>query len=130
MSLAATILNSIRVKNDRLDKNEHRLSEYGAFDFFVQQSKTNPLLTEEMRTKAIDSMGKTLQMPVITYDGVVSVSNVRSCTVTDAENTSSNIPILSDSRNKISNSTNLRESKVSSIHPSTIFLISLISLMF
>lgn len=88
MSLAATILNSIRVKNDRLDKNEHRLSEYGAFDFFVQQSKTSPLLTEEMRTKAIDSMGKTLQMPVITYDGTVSVSNVRSCTVADAENTS------------------------------------------
>ena len=88
MSLAATILNSIRVKNDRLDKNEHRLSEYGAFDFFVQQSKTNPLLTEEMRTKAKDSMGKTLQMPVITYDGTVSVSNVRSCTVADAENTS------------------------------------------
>ena len=52
MSLAATILNSIRVKNAKLDKNEHRLSEYGAFDFFVQQSKTNPLLTEEMRTKA------------------------------------------------------------------------------
>ena len=88
MSLAATILNSIRVKNANLDKNEHRLSEYGAFDFFVQQSKSNPLLTEEMRQKAIDSMGKTLQMPVITYDGTVSVSNVRSCTVSDAENTS------------------------------------------
>lgn len=88
MSLAATILNSIRVKNNKVDKNEHRLSEYGAFDFFVQQSKSNPLLTEEMRTKAKDSMGKTLQMPVITYDGNVSVSNVRSCTIADNENTS------------------------------------------
>lgn len=32
MSLAATVLNSIRVKNELLDKNEHRLSEYGALD--------------------------------------------------------------------------------------------------
>ena len=88
MSLAATVINSIRVKNDRLDKNEHRLSEYGAFDFFVRQSKSNPLLTDEMRAKAVDSMGKTLQMPVITYDGEISVSNVRSCTIADAENTS------------------------------------------
>ena len=29
MSLAATVLNSIRIKNEKLDKNEHRLSEYG-----------------------------------------------------------------------------------------------------
>ena len=88
MSLAATVLNSIRVKNELLDKNEHRLSEYGAFDFFVQQSMSNPLLTDEMKQQAIRSMGKTLQMPVINYDGNVSVSNVRSCTVADAENTS------------------------------------------
>ena len=59
MSLAATVLNSIRIKNEKLDKNEHRLSEYGAFDFFVQQSKTNPLLTSEMKEQAIRSMGKT-----------------------------------------------------------------------
>ena len=88
MSLAATVLNSIRIKNEKLDKNEHRLSEYGAFDFFVQQSKTNPLLTSEMKEQAIRSMGKTLQMPVINYDGDIAVSNVRSCTISDAENTS------------------------------------------
>lgn len=88
MSLAATVLNSIRIKNEKLDKNEHRLSEYGAFDFFVQQSKSNPLLTNEMKEQAVRSMGKTLQMPVINYDGTISVSNVRSCTIADAENTS------------------------------------------
>lgn len=88
MSLAATVLNSIRIKNEKLDKNEHRLSEYGAFDFFVQQSKSNPLLTSEMKEQAVRSMGKTLQMPVINYDGDISVSNVRSCVIADAENTS------------------------------------------
>lgn len=88
MSLAATVLNEIRIKNERLDKNEHRLSEYGALDFFVQQSKTSPLLTSEMRSQAMRGAGKTLKMPVINYDGTFSVSNVRSCTVQDAENTS------------------------------------------
>lgn len=88
MSLAATVLQNIRVNNPRLDKNEHRLSEYGAFDFFVQQSKTNPLLTSEMKAQAIKSMGKTLQMPVINYDGAITISNVRNCTIADAENTS------------------------------------------
>ena len=94
MSLAATVLNSIRIKADKLDKNEHRLSEYGAFDFFVQQSKTNPLLTEEMKQQAIRSMGKTLQMPVINYDGDITVSNVRSCTIADAENTSALVGVV------------------------------------
>lgn len=88
MSLAATILNDIRIKNEKLDKNEHRLSEYGALDFFVKQSASNPLLTEEMKRQAKESMGKTLKMPVINYDGNIAVSNVRSCTVQDAENTS------------------------------------------
>jgi ankyrin repeat protein len=88
MSLVATVLNEIRIKNEKLDKNEHRLSEYGALDFFVQQSKSNPLLTSEMKAQAIRSAGKTLKMPVINYDGNITVSNVRSCSVQDAENTS------------------------------------------
>lgn len=88
MSLVATVLNEIRIKNEKLDKNEHRLSEYGALDFFVQQSKSNPLLTSEMKAQAIKSAGKTLKMPVINYDGSIAVSNVRNCAVADAENTS------------------------------------------
>ena len=88
MSLAATILQPIRVKNPDFDKNEHRLSVYGALDFFIEQSERDPLLTEEMKRQAMESAGKTLQIPVIKYDGDVVVSNVRSCTVSDAENTS------------------------------------------
>ena len=88
MSLAATVLQNIRVKNPNFDKNVHRLSQYGAFDFFVEQSERAPLLSAEMKQKAMDSMGKTLQIPVINYDETVTVSNVRSCTVADDENTS------------------------------------------
>lgn len=82
------MLQDIRVNNPKLDKNEHRLSEYGAFDFFVSQSKSNPLLTPSMKDEAVRSMGKTLKMPVINYDGTINVSNTRSCTIQDAENTS------------------------------------------
>ena len=82
------MLQNVRVKNPMLDKNEHRLSEYGAFNFFVQQSRMNPLLTSEMKEKAKASMGQTLQVPVIDYDGGITISNVRNCTIADAENTS------------------------------------------
>lgn len=88
MSLAATKLQNVRIKNPDFDKNEHRLSVYGALDFFIEQSERDPLLTQEMKRQAWDSMGKTLQIPVIQYDGNVSVSNVRSCVVNDNENTS------------------------------------------
>lgn len=88
MSLAATVLQNIRTNNPLLDKNEHRLSEYGAFDFFRQQSMTSPLLTEQTKRLARESMGRTMQLPVINYDGDIAVSNVRSCAIQDAENTS------------------------------------------
>lgn len=88
MSLAATVIQSIRVKNPDFDKNEHRLSQYGALDFFYAQSMSAPLLSKEMKEQAIKSAGKTLQIPVINYDGNVQVSNQRTCVIADAENTS------------------------------------------
>ncbi len=88
MSLVLTKLNDIRMKVDNLDKNEDRLSEYGALNYFLQQSQSNPLLTEELRKAVKNGMGKTFKMPVINYDGDIAVSNVRSCTIQDAENTS------------------------------------------
>lgn len=88
MTLAATIVQQVRVKNPDMDKNEHRLSEYGALDFFLVQSEKAPLLTTEMKEQAYRSAGKTLKIPVINYDGAVSVSNTRSCAISDAENTS------------------------------------------
>lgn len=88
MSLAATWIQNVRIANPDFDKNEHRLSEYGALDFFYQQSQSSPLLTDEMRQKAIESAGQTLQIPVLKYDGTIAVSNSRSCTIADAENES------------------------------------------
>lgn len=93
MSLVATRLQALRIKNPSFDKNEHRLSEYGALDFFYTQSIENPLLTAEMKEQAKRSAGKSLQIPVLNYDGTIAVSNSRSCVIQDAENTSALVDV-------------------------------------
>ena len=66
-----------------------RPCEYGALDFFIQQTDApNSIISPNLRDRAFASMGNTVQVPVINYDGDVTVSNVRSCTIADAENTS------------------------------------------
>lgn len=63
--------------------------EYGALDFFIQQTDSpNSIISQELRDRAFASIGNTVQIPVIDYDGDVTVSNVRSCAIADDENTS------------------------------------------
>ena len=78
-----------RIRNPRFDKNMTRPQEYGALDFFVQQTNSPAsILSPELKARALGSMGNTIQIPVIDYDGDVEVSNVRSCLIGDNENTS------------------------------------------
>ena len=89
MSLVATRLQNWRVQSPNFDKNMTRPQEYGALDFFAQQSAApNSIISPELAEKAFASMGNTVQVPVINYDGDVTVSNARTCVVADAENTS------------------------------------------
>lgn len=89
MSLVATRLQNWRVENPQIDKNMTRPCEYGALDFFVQQTEqANGIISPELRERAFASMGNSVQIPVINYDGNVNVSNVRSCVIGDSENTS------------------------------------------
>lgn len=89
MSLIATRVQNLRVENPDFDKNMTRPSEYGALDFFIQQTQAgNSILSKDLQDKAFASMGNTVQIPVINFDGDVTVSNVRSCVIEDAENTS------------------------------------------
>ena len=63
--------------------------EYGALDFFIEQTNAaNSIINPKLRDRAFESIGNTVQIPVINYDGDVSVSNVRSCVIADDENTS------------------------------------------
>ena len=89
MSLVATRLQNWRVSNPALDKNMFRPLEYGALDFFVEQTDApNSIISSNLRDKAFASIGNTVQVPVINYDGDVTVSNTRSCVISDDENTS------------------------------------------
>ena len=89
MSLVATRLQNWRISNPELDRNMARPLEYGALDFFVQQTDApNSIISPNLRDRAFASMGNTVQVPVINYDGDVTVANVRSCTIEDDENTS------------------------------------------
>lgn len=89
MSLVATRLQNWRINNPELDRNMTRPSEYGALDFFIQQTDApNSIISSELRDRAFASIGNTVQVPVINYDGSVTVSNTRSCVIADDENTS------------------------------------------
>lgn len=63
--------------------------EYGALDFFIGQTDApNSIISPNLRERAFASIGNTVQIPVINYDGDVTVSNTRSCVIADDENTS------------------------------------------
>jgi hypothetical protein len=63
--------------------------EYGALDFFIEQTRAqNSIISPNLRDRAFASIGNTVQVPVINYDGDVTVSNTRSCVISDDENTS------------------------------------------
>lgn len=89
MSLIATRLQNWRIANPELDRNMFRPSEYGALDFFIEQTNAaNSIISTNLRDRAFASMGNTVQVPVLSYDSDVTVSNVRSCVIADDENTS------------------------------------------
>lgn len=89
MSLVATRLQNWRVENPEFDRNMTRPMEYGALDFFIDQTRAaNSIISPRLRERAFASIGNTVQIPVINYDGDVTVSNVRSCVIPDDENTS------------------------------------------
>ena len=89
MSLVATRLQNWRISNPELDRNMTRPLEYGALDFFIEQTRAqNSIISPNLRDRAFASIGNTVQVPVINYDGDVTVSNTRSCVIADDENTS------------------------------------------
>lgn len=72
-----------------MDKWEYRPSQVGALDFFVQDT-LNPtgIITEDLQSKARQAFSRDLKVPVIDYDGTISIGSTRSHTIADSENTS------------------------------------------
>lgn len=93
MSLVLTRIQNIRA-NSNLDKFEYRPSRYGALNaFMVQSEDPTGILTEELKQKARTSIGSELETPVINYDDGISISNTRTVTINDSENTSNMVKI-------------------------------------
>lgn len=89
MSLIATRAQSFRARAPQFDKNMMRMGEYGALNFFVSETENgNGILSDDLIEKARISVGNTVQVPVLTHDGVVNVGNTRVCTIVDDLNTS------------------------------------------
>ena len=88
MSLLSTRMQNMR-SSGNLDKYEFRPSRYGALDVFMQQTEDpTGILTPELKEKARQSIGFTLETPVIDYDGTISIGNTRSVEIADSENNS------------------------------------------
>jgi hypothetical protein len=88
MSLLATRMQNLR-STSRLDQWEVRASQYGALDLtMVQTADPNGLVSRDLAEKAVRSIGRTLEVPVINYNSGISISNARSLTISDAYNTS------------------------------------------
>jgi len=88
MSLVNTRIQNVR-SNSNLDKNELRPSRYGALDLFMMQSmQPGGILTDDLKKRAMASIGNTLETPVIDFDAGISIGSTRSVTIADSENTS------------------------------------------
>lgn len=94
MSLIATRIQNWRVATPEFDKNMTRPQEYGALDFFVNQTDSGrSFVTPELKQKAFASIGTNIEIPAINFDGNVTVGNVRTCVIEDNENTSVLVPV-------------------------------------
>lgn len=83
MSLVTTLMQPLRTKYvaKTMDKNEVRRSQYGALDFFLQQSGLpGGILTDEAKKFIDKSAGQLVDIPVLNKQDV-TISNVRSCVI-------------------------------------------------
>lgn len=89
-SLAATLANNYRTSHiANFDKNEQKRPIGGAY-FAAKNDSESPygFITPELREKARTAAGRTVSIPVINYDGTVSINSTRAVTITDDENVS------------------------------------------
>ena len=89
MSLVGSLMPGFVGEYDgRIDRNELRTPELGAWKLFQDQNKHPLNILSRVNREAIkNSFGNTVSMPVMDAGNVV-IRNVRSCVVPDAENTS------------------------------------------
>lgn len=95
MSLQATLMQNLRAKYaGTLDKNEERLSRYGGYELFRQDTfSENSIVDEDILTKAANSIGNTLDIPVINASDI-TITNARTCTLAVDESESALVTVV------------------------------------
>ena len=94
MSLINTRIQNI-IATGNLDKYERRPSAYGALDTFIKQTDgAGSIITSDLKEKALRAVNTPLEVPVIAYDGDVTIGNVLSAVIDDDENTSAKVQIV------------------------------------
>ena len=80
-------------EKDRLDVNEILMSQYGAWDMGIRHTKSpRSILSPANKKLAELSYGNVVKIPVFEAQGV-SITNTRSCTIPDMENTTALIQL-------------------------------------
>ncbi len=94
MALTPTWIQELIAKNPTLDNRINRASRYGALDVF-RSSLDSPtsIITPGNLAEFQAAIGKTMKIPVIDYDGTVTIGSTRSTTISDAENTSAYVSV-------------------------------------
>lgn len=77
-----------------LDKYENRPTEAGALNFFKRDGEgPMSIITQDMRDKARQAFSRDLKVPVINYDGGISIGSTRTVTIADSRNTSAFVTV-------------------------------------
>ena len=93
MSLIATRLLEFRADNERLDRFEIRLSSAGAYEVFRKQTEdVNGVISEDMKMKALASLGTGMTMPVIDHKTVTTRTSLP-LVIADDLNTSNRMTV-------------------------------------
>ncbi len=90
MSLVGSLVQPLinKYEPDGLDRNELRFSRYGGWNLHQEMTKMpESILTADNDAMVKKAFGNTVKIPVIDYKNV-TISNTRSCTISDSENTS------------------------------------------
>jgi len=94
MSLINTLRQEIRAKlPNPVERDEWRFTKYGLLTA-VREMTSSPqsILTDELKKKALISEGTALKIPVFKM-GNLTVSNTRSCTIANLENTTEMVTV-------------------------------------
>lgn len=88
MSLVNTLAQNFRANAPEYNKYEFRITEAGAYSAFKRQTDAGGgIISEDLKQKAFNSMGRGLQIPVIDYKDV-TIRSTRPLVIPVDENTS------------------------------------------